>query len=82
MSKDHTKYTKAELLRKLKISEQRKELQHEVDMATESKVSNIIEAALAACDKAKSVGEMRRLRRLANEKIRFYTQMSRKEDYL
>ena len=51
-------------------------------MEVESKVSEIIDAALAACNRAKSVGEMRRIKRLANEKIRFYSQMTRKEDYL
>ena len=55
---------------------------HEVNMEVESKVSEIIDAALAACNRAKSVGEMRRIKRLANEKIRFYSQMTRKEDYL
>ena len=53
-----------------------------VNMEVESKVSDIIDAALSACNKAGSVGEMRRIKRLANEKIRFVSQMTRKEDYL
>tara|TARA_R100000278_G_scaffold39127_1_gene34537 strand:+ start:1476 stop:1679 length:204 start_codon:yes stop_codon:yes gene_type:complete len=52
-----------------------------VSLEVESEVSNIIEAAKIACYKAKSIGEMRRIKRLANEKIRFITQMCRKEDY-
>tara|TARA_R100001230_G_C5575683_1_gene96125 strand:- start:69 stop:278 length:210 start_codon:yes stop_codon:yes gene_type:complete len=54
----------------------------QVEMQVESRVSDIIDAALAACDRAKSQGEVRRIKRLANEKIRFYTQMTRKEDYM
>ena len=53
----------------------------EVFMEVESEVSDIIEAAKSACRKAKSIGEMRRIKRLSNEKIRFLSQLLRKEDY-
>ena len=53
----------------------------EVYMEVESEVSDIIEAAKNACRQAKSIGEMRRIKRLSNEKIRFLSQLLRKEDY-
>ena len=52
-----------------------------VNLEVESEVSDIVAAAKAACYQARSIGEMRRIKRLANEKIRFLVQMCRKEDY-
>ena len=52
-----------------------------VNLEVESEVSDIVAAAKAACYQARSIGEMRRIKRLANEKIRFLVQMSRKEDF-
>tara|TARA_R100000458_G_C8274353_1_gene249292 strand:+ start:3161 stop:3415 length:255 start_codon:yes stop_codon:yes gene_type:complete len=67
-----------------KVAQMEAEKQAAVDAAFEAEqdAKVILDAAKAACLRASSVGEIRRIRRMANEKVKLIGQLSRKEDWL
>tara|TARA_R100000458_G_C8015548_1_gene77631 strand:- start:94 stop:354 length:261 start_codon:yes stop_codon:yes gene_type:complete len=56
--------------------------QEEVIFNCESEVADILAGAKSAVRKAKSLGELKRIRKMANEKSRLIVQFNMKEDYL
>ena len=70
---------KAQLLLKAQEAEQQRALEEAFQM--ENETQKILDAATSAAMKATSVGEMRRIRRLANEKVKLIQQLARKSDW-
>lgn len=71
---------KAKLILDAQEAEQKQALEDAFKM--ENDTQKVLDAAQSAAMKATSVGEMRRIRRLANEKVKLITQLARKSDWI